>query len=137
MTVTGTLAIPKQPAPWKLEHFQRADVVDVPAGYRRCRHMKNGFQCKTVYFAGRSSQPHCYRHRQDAGDVVRQPAISERVAEVVNALGTATQESFLERIDATPRQLRNAADHCVKRGLIRRVEAGIYASLEARNKSTA
>lgn len=24
MTVTGTVAIPKQPAPWKLEHFRQA-----------------------------------------------------------------------------------------------------------------
>lgn len=48
---------------WTLKQFQRAHVVSIPAGYRRCAHEHGGFRCEQTYVGGRGTHMHCARHR--------------------------------------------------------------------------
>lgn len=47
--------------PWQTSDFY--PVVDIPAGYRRCAHKENGFQCTNVYQGSKASHAHCNKHR--------------------------------------------------------------------------
>lgn len=53
----------KPPVSWTTSQFQRADAVEIPAGYYRCEHMQDGFRCRAVYAANRKS----FRCRRHAG----------------------------------------------------------------------
>lgn len=120
MTVTGTLTIPKQPAPWTTEQFHNANAVDLLPGYRRCKHVSNGFRCRQTYVGGKSTHAFCFNHRDNPGEYVKPPSLMELVAAEVDKLGRASLRALEREISATPNAIRGAAVRAANAGMIKR-----------------
>ena len=118
--VEGAITVPSCPAAWTPETFTKADAVDVPNGYRRCRYMKNGWRCRTIYTGGRSTHAHCGKHQGMKGEYEPPPTFTDIVARTIDELGRASLKQLTAKLGESPHKVRSAANRAANNGLVLR-----------------